>query len=683
MVLARLVRKLEVTTYHSAVIAVSFEVTSLHAALVLSFSFALQEPDLTHGWRRRLKTFKLKASALKRRFHSKTSSSGSKPDTTCNANKVKEPITMSVAQRVAVGLLLFAAVVALALIRDRYEARATRKIRTSIHKTEPLLQPRRPTDSALTRRNSEENLRQEDAAGLLLLSAGAVLHHSAAVDTASVTAAVAELTHSHHTEPQPADLVRELQKSDASTNGLAELADSDAAGPLHLAGSTEPAEAASIAATAAPATAAVDWCGEILSPPTSVAAASRRALRTGSLQRDVSTEVAYTSHTALLGTEPAGLTAAQRPSLSSSGKRRSSLAGLLSSMKTRLVRPPSVQRRPSWWRRSSAHTLAETGATTTSSIASTAAAAAAATTAITAAPAAVVVTAAASAAAAPEIGNCGAEVATDDAPPSAQAVAPAPTPTTSAAAAASAAAVASARRRTALAVPTLAGAGHTACTPPQPMISPQQAASYTPPRQRDPLFDARDTLCELEQDYLAHIGVACTRRECDEWSELSRLRESTMRAGFAQKPAVSDPKLRALQAKTHSNLIRADITAKKQQLRRAQAELRPLALANAAQYWRAVVASILRAHSDDLVRALPAIEGAHRAALSLLPRDTDGYTMYFGEMQNVAAYRCWLTVDGATAPDFNVAKRSLYLPGFDNAAGQFLMVGAGPESVVL
>jgi hypothetical protein len=83
------------------------------------------------------------------------------------------------------------------------------------------------------------------------------------------------------------------------------------------------------------------------------------------------------------------------------------------------------------------------------------------------------------------------------------------------------------------------------------------------------------------------------------------------------------------------------------------------------------------------VRALPVIEGAHRAALSLLQRDTDGYTMYFGEVQNVAAYRHWLAADGATAPDFNVPKRSLYMPGFDNAADQFLMLSAGPESVVL
>jgi hypothetical protein len=469
---------------------------------------------------------------------------------------------MSATQRIAAGLLLFASVVAIALARDFYQARTARARRAGRSLRKPV-EPRRCTDSALTRRNSEEDLRQGAAAGLLMLSTGVFLH-CAPVDTSSASASVpaaaaTELTHSQqHAEPQAAEPVREHQESDApSTDVPNEVADSEPAALRQpdditvLAAATAPAPA--------PAAATKEWCGEILSPPTSAAAASRRSLR------GVSADVARIGES-LLGTEPSGLTAAAAAAVaqrrrSSSNSRRSSLAGLLTSMKTKLVKRPSVQRRASWWRRSSATTLAETvpSADATASFAPAATAS--------------IAVADNSTTAVPELGSSMTDVATSDAPPSAREIVSAPAPTTAAAAAAaasaSAAAAASPRRRTAVAVPAaiVGGVGHTARTVPSPMISPQQAAAYTPPRQRDPWFDARDTLSELEQDYLAHIGVACTRRECDEWSALLRLRESSMRAVFAQRPAVSDPKLRELQAKTYSNLIRADIAARKVQLR--------------------------------------------------------------------------------------------------------------------
>jgi hypothetical protein len=127
-------------------------------------------PELAHGWRRRLSTIKDKCSAWRGRFRSsKTSAPQRETGTACKAKK--EAAEMSATQRIAAGLLLFASVVAIALARDFYQARTARARRAGRSLRKPV-EPRRCTDSALTRRNSEEDLRQGAAAGLLMLSTG-------------------------------------------------------------------------------------------------------------------------------------------------------------------------------------------------------------------------------------------------------------------------------------------------------------------------------------------------------------------------------------------------------------------------------------------------------------------------------------------------------------------------------
>jgi hypothetical protein len=210
------------------------------------------------------------------------------------------------------------------------------------------------------------------------------------------------------------------------------------------------------------------------------------------------------------------------------------------------------------------------------------------------------------------------------------------------------------------------------------LLSPEQIAAVVPARKGDPGLAAVRTLFDLEDDFLIEVGKLCSAREAAESAALPRLRERAVLALLAQRPALEDPEQRDALAAADAEYIAADLAYQQQQLAAAQRHLRAVASADAKQYWSAVKANILAAHSGDELLALPVLEGAHRAALTALHRNTEGYAMYYGELQSFARFSCWLSVPHVKPPTFDVLKRSLYMPEFRNDAGHFIMLSLPP-----
>jgi hypothetical protein len=210
------------------------------------------------------------------------------------------------------------------------------------------------------------------------------------------------------------------------------------------------------------------------------------------------------------------------------------------------------------------------------------------------------------------------------------------------------------------------------------LLSPEQVAAVKPAKQGDPGLAAVRTLYDLQDDFESEVGKLCTAREAAERAALPLLRERAILALLAQRPVSEDPEQREALAAADAQYIAADLEYQQEQLAAAQRHLRTVTSADAKQYWSAVKANILAAHSGDELLALPVLEGAHRAALTALQRNTDGYAMYYGELQSYARYSVWLSVPHVKAPSFDVLKRSLFMPEFSNDAGQFIMLAMPP-----
>jgi hypothetical protein len=210
------------------------------------------------------------------------------------------------------------------------------------------------------------------------------------------------------------------------------------------------------------------------------------------------------------------------------------------------------------------------------------------------------------------------------------------------------------------------------------LLSPEQVAAVKPAKQGDPGLAAVKTLYDLQDDFESEVGKLCTAREAAEMAALPLLRERAILALLAQRPVLEDPEQREALAAADAQYIAADLAYQQEQLAAAQHHLRAVASADAKQYWSAVKTNILAAHNGDELLALPVLEGAHRAALTALHRNTDGYAMYYGELQSYARYSAWLSVPHVKAPSFDVLKRSLFMPEFSNDAGQFIMLAMPP-----
>jgi hypothetical protein len=233
-------------------------------------------------------------------------------------------------------------------------------------------------------------------------------------------------------------------------------------------------------------------------------------------------------------------------------------------------------------------------------------------------------------------------------------------------------------RRTAVAADSAVAAAEAVEKPRRGLLSPEQVAAVMPAKQGDPGLAAVRTLYDLQDDFESEIGKLCSVREAAEKAALPLLRERAILALLSQRLVLEDAEQREAQSAADAQYIAADLAYQQEQLSAAQRHLRAVASADAKQYWSAVKAKILAAHSGDELLALPVLEGAHRAALTALHRNTDGYAMYYGELQSYARYSSWLSVAHVKATSFDVLKRSLYMPEFSNDAGQFIMLAMPP-----